>query len=213
LAKVRPALYGPHQLKNTALVLKAASIFRQNGLYVSAEAVRKGVESTDWPGRFQLLTGEGRPIVVLDVAHNPGGLAAFVETFKLKFPNRKAVIIAGFVRKKDHQKMFELLSKVAREYYLVPLKSRRSMAPSELLDAVDFRGLPVTKASSVTSVFNRLTKAAGSDDIICVVGSHYLVGEFLAKFGEKWARLPDRKKIPTRPKVRPNRSKALPMQF
>lgn len=213
LTQVKPVLYGNHQLENTALVLKAASIFRQNGLYVSKSAIRNGIKYTNWPGRFQVLSNIGRPTIVLDVAHNSGGVSAFVEAFKLKFPDKKASVISGFVKKKNHQSIFDLLSKVTRDYCLVPLDTKRTMTPNDLIETIDFKGLPVTKAGSVATAFGRLTNKAAVDDIICVVGSHYLVGEFLFKFGEKWAKQPDRKQIQPKPKVRPNRPKKLRIRY
>ncbi len=192
LSDVAPALYGAHQLKNTALALKAASIFRQNGLFVSKKAVVKGIRETNWPGRFQVLRHEGRPKLVLDVAHNPGGIRAFVESFKLYFPDRQAQLVTGFVRKKNHQVMFDQLSKIAAGYALVPLRTRRSVDLNELIKTVDFREIPARKFGSLAAAVNYLTKKAGSDDIICVIGSHYLVGEFLEKFGEKWPERADK---------------------
>jgi len=192
LSDIAPALYGPHQLKNAALVLKAASIFRQNGLFVSKRAVIKGITKTNWPGRFQVLSQTGRSTIVLDVAHNPGGIRAFVESFKLCYPQKRALLLSGFVKRKNHQAIFDLLSEIASEYALAPLKTRRSADLAELTKTIDFREIPARRFGSFSAAFNYLTKKAGSDDIICVVGSHYLVGEFLEKFGEKWPKRADK---------------------
>ena len=199
LSGVSPALYGTHQLKNTALVLKAASILRRNGLYVSKKAVIKGIKNTIWPGRFQVLTRPGYPTVVLDVAHNPGGVRAFVNSFKLRFPNKSAMLITGFVKGKMHQPMFDILSKIASGYALVPLKSHRSVDMPELIKTVEFGSVPFKRFGSLIAAFNNLTKKHGSDDIICVVGSHYLVGEFLERFGEKWPDRTDKIQIRKKP--------------
>ena len=201
LAEVAPALYGPHQLKNTALVLKAASIFRQNGLYVSRKAVVEGIKNTYWPGRFQVLLRPGYPTVVLDVAHNPGGVRAFVKSFRLRFPNKPATLVTGFVKGKKHQSMFDLLSTISSGYALVPLKTHRSVDLPELIKTIEFGAVPYKRYGSLAAAFNNLTKKQGSDDIICVVGSHYLVGEFLEKFGEKWPNCADKIQIPRTPLV------------
>jgi len=210
-ADIRPALYGPHQLSNTALVLKAASIFRNNGLYVSKKAIIDGIVNTDWPGRFQILTALGRPTIVLDVAHNTGGIRAFAESFKIRFPNRRGRFLCGFVQKKNHQSIFDTLNKIAEEFALAPLRTKRTAEPKELAKVIDFREKPVKCFGSLGAGLSYLTKKADFDDIICVVGSHYLVGEFLEKFGAKW---PGRQENRTksfkrrlhrrpRPKIRP----------
>jgi len=202
ISKAAPVLYGRHQLKNTALVLKAASIFRQNGLYVSKKAIQKGITKTDWPGRFQILRKTGSPTIVLDVGHNPGGIKAFVEAFKLRFPGKKAMLLSGFVKKKNHQVMFDYLSKIASEFALTPLRTRRSANPGELIEMTDFRGVLFKQFGSCSAAFKYLTKKANSDDIIGVIGSHYLVGEFLEKFGAKWARRPDKSQIQRKHPIR-----------
>ncbi len=200
-SEVAPALYGPHQLKNTVLVLKAASIFRQNGLYVSRKAVIEGIKNTNWPGRFQILVRSGHPTVVVDVAHNPGGVRAFVESFRIRFPKKRAALVTGFVKGKKHQAMFDLLSEISSEYALVPLRSHRSVDLPELIKTIEFGKVPFRRFGSMSAAFHYLTKKAGSDDIVCIVGSHYLAGEFLEEFGEKWIDRADKTQTPQRQSV------------
>lgn len=213
VSQIVPALYGPHQLKNTALVLKAASIFRENGLFVSKKAVLEGIRKTNWPGRFQIVSAPDKPTLVLDVAHNPGGIRAFVESFKIRFPKKKALLLAGFVKKKNHQAIFDRLGEIAREYALAPLKTQRSADTSELVKTVNFRGVLANKFGSVAAGFNYLTKKADSDDIISVVGSHYLVGEFLEKFGEKWPGLQTKNQNRLKNRAKTSRHRTLRKSF
>jgi len=63
-----PALRGAHQLANAATAFAALDGVRDR-LPVSMGAVRDALVSVELPGRFQVLPG--RPIQVLDVAHNP----------------------------------------------------------------------------------------------------------------------------------------------
>ncbi len=183
LEKVAPALNGPHQLSNAALALKALAILDTDSLKVSRSAMRAGLRAVDWPGRFQIVRRRGRPTVILDVCHNASGVAAFVGAFKIRFPDEKAHIIAGFVRRKPHQEMIDLMAPIANGFHLVPLKTHRSTDLSGLIDQTDFRGVPVRRSGSLTVALRRLLKTCRSDDIIVVAGSHFLVGEFLEKFG------------------------------
>lgn len=87
LDNLAPSLKGTHQLRNTAVVLKAAEVLRRQGVSVSRKAVKLGVERTVWAGRFQIVRGVAKsPPIVLDVCHNPGGAAAFADTFRRVFP-------------------------------------------------------------------------------------------------------------------------------
>ena len=184
ISHLRPALEGYHQLLNASVVLSAASILREQGMCVSAAAVRQGMERTRWAGRFQILCRRRRPTVVLDVGHNEMGVRAFAAAFERHFPGRRAVVIAGFVKRKNHQQMFDALAAIADEYYLVPLATHRSTAPEELLERVDFRSVPCRCFKSLRAGLRQANQVAGADDIIVVVGSHYLVGEYLALTGK-----------------------------
>jgi dihydrofolate synthase/folylpolyglutamate synthase len=178
-----PSLVGTHQLKNTALTLKALSILRDfYGLNISKKAIMKGLRHTDWPGRFQVFRGNGRPTLVLDVCHNAAGVKAFVESFRVLYPGRKAHVIAGFVKRKEHQSMFDELSRITGEINLVPMKTRRSMDLDELIKTINWRELRVKKYGSLNAAYIKVLKTAGPDDIINIIGSHYLVGEFLKNY-------------------------------
>ena len=179
---LRMSLSGPHQATNAALALKALSIVNKLGITIPTEAMREGLMHVDWPGRFQVIKHRGRPTVILDVCHNEAGVAAFVETFKNRFKGRKAYIITGFVQRKPHREMFSLLSQIALEFHLVPLKTKRRVDMDELINGVDFADVPVFPERGLRSTYNRLLKKCGNDDTIIVAGSHYLVGEFLEKF-------------------------------
>lgn len=180
---IRPALIGEHQLKNTALALEAVSLLKKSNIRISNRAVRQGIEDTYWPGRFQIIPKPGKPTMVLDVCHNAAGVAAFVKTCKQRFPGRKMAVVIGVVRKKEHQEMFDALAEIASEYCLTPLKTHRSVSPMELQQIIDWHGVPVRRFGSLRSACHTVVKNAATDDIILVVGSHYLVGEYLQTYG------------------------------
>ncbi len=178
LRKLRPVLFGPHQLKNAALTVKAMSLLNESGLSVGRRAIREGLARTVWPGRFQLVQSRRQPALVFDVCHNVGGVRAFVESFKLRFPRQKTRIITGFVKRKEHQKMFDLLRPIAREFHIVPLATGRTVAVADIIRTVNWHGADVTAHKSLRAAYKRVEHAATADDIVCVIGSHFLVGEF-----------------------------------
>jgi len=185
LSGVRPSLIGPQQLKNTALVLKAVSILNERGLRVSKRAILQGISQTDWPGRFQIVEYPDKPIHVFDVCHNAAGVQAFADTFRIRFPGKKARIITGFVKRKEHQKMFNSLSKVAESYALVPLRTGRSTNLDDLIRNIDWKDVPLKRYGSLKTAHRKTLRDSCHGDVIAVIGSHYLVGEFFDKIGVK----------------------------
>ena len=172
-------LRGEHQLRNCAVALKAVEILSDRGFVIKKTGVRKGLEGIGWAGRFQVIRKKGKPTLVLDVCHNDSGAAAFAETFAQEFPGRKTEIILGLVKGKEHRRIVRSLSSIARGFSLVPMKTKRSMDIGELISAMDWNGLPVKKFGRLGTAYSHLLKSAVSGDIISIVGSHYLVGEFL----------------------------------
>jgi len=183
LENISPALIGVHQLKNSALVIKALAILKDRyGLKISKTAVRKGLRAVQWPGRFQVIKNNGSPTIVLDVCHNKAGVRAFVDSFKLKYPGRKARLITGFVKRKPHQAIFNALSEITDEYFLVPLNTRRSTDIGELLREINWRNITVKKYGNLDRAYLKVLNSARPDDIINIIGSHFLVGEYLKKY-------------------------------
>jgi dihydrofolate synthase / folylpolyglutamate synthase len=105
-----PALRGANQLLNASGVLAALDALRMR-LPVSAGAIRQGLAIVDLPGRFQVIAG--RPVVVLDVAHNPhavGHLASNLDNMGF-FPYTYAIV--GMLADKDiRSSLFRLVEKV-----------------------------------------------------------------------------------------------------
>lgn len=182
LKNFAPSLAGRHQIKNCALALKTIGVLRERGFKIPKRAVEFGLKNTVWPGRFQVLAnGSGGPTLVLDVCHNEAGAAAFADTFARVYPGRRCLVLMGLVKRKQHQEMINHLSTIAREFRLVPLKTKRTVDMKALMAEMDWRGVPVNRSAELKTGYSALSKKASPDDIIAVIGSHYLVGEFLAK--------------------------------
>jgi dihydrofolate synthase/folylpolyglutamate synthase len=180
-----PSLKGPHQMRNAAVVLKTAEVIRRQGISLPLRAVKFGIEHTDWPGRFQIVRKTRlSPTVVLDVCHNPSGAAAFVDTFRRVFPGRRAHVLLGFVKRKAHQEMIDHFARIAAEFRLTPLPTGRSVDPRELEATLNWHGVPVLRCARFETAYRCLLKQTGPDDIIAVIGSHYLVGDYLSRYGK-----------------------------
>ncbi len=182
LRHFRPALLGGHQLKNGAVALHALSILKDRGVKVSRAAIVSGLKHTYWPGRFQVIRGKNKPVIVLDVCHNAAGAVSFADTFRKTFPGKRAAVVFGVVQRKDHQAMIDSFSSITSEFNLLPLKTRRSMPPRQLIGTMNFRSVPIHVSANLDAAYRRLLHRSGPDDIIVVAGSHYLVGEYLQKY-------------------------------
>ena len=70
------ALRGKHQKRNAALALAGLEIAARE-FPVNESALRAGLRTVRWPGRFEIL--RDKPTIVLDGAHNGEGVRALIE--------------------------------------------------------------------------------------------------------------------------------------
>ena len=84
---VRLPLIGSYQPRNAALAITALRVLRQQGWNIPESAIRTGLETVSWPGRFELLRHE--PVFLLDGSHNAHGMRATVQSLRDRFPGQK----------------------------------------------------------------------------------------------------------------------------
>lgn len=187
-----PALRGANQLLNASGVMAVLDALRPV-LPVSQQAVRTGLAQVELPGRFQVMPG--RPIVVLDVAHNPHAVAHLVTNLDQMglFPVTWAVF--GAMGDKDLDGIIRLMEPVITNWITVPLPGERAASAELLVERLHAHGIGVAgdtrQASSAPSPLDALQIAlegAGQADRIVVFGSFLTVADVLAR----WRRQPGR---------------------
>lgn len=84
-------LLGEHQLHNAAVVLAAVDALKAKGWNLTDEAVRTGLETVQWPGRFQLM--REKPLFIVDGGHNPQCIEALVQNIDDYLKGRELTIL------------------------------------------------------------------------------------------------------------------------
>lgn len=130
----------------------------------------EGVRNMRWPGRFERLDGAAGP-VLLDGAHNPEGATALVHSLAEKGIS-PAALVFGAMGDKEWRETLTILGPLSQNRIYVQPKGR-APAPFEGLIEV-FSG---TSAPSVAAALAAARALAGSEGLILVAGSLYLVGE------------------------------------
>ncbi|MGB5079239.1 MAG: bifunctional tetrahydrofolate synthase/dihydrofolate synthase [Burkholderiales bacterium] len=93
-----PALRGERQLVNASAALAALEALRAR-LPVGMQDIRNGLALVQLPGRFQVLPG--RPVVVLDVAHNPQAAGVLAENLQQMGFYPETFAVFGMLQDKD----------------------------------------------------------------------------------------------------------------
>ena len=177
--KLTHRLPGVHQRRNVTLAVAACDLLDEAGISVPVDAVRSGLSTAAWPGRFQAV-GEG-PRVILDGAHNPAGCAVLAEALRASGANpATTTILFGVLRQKDHEPMLAALRPAAARLVLTRGASDKFRDPFTYLAAAKRAGwtdvTPTGTLDEGYAVARALTPTTGT---LCICGSLYLVGDVM----------------------------------
>lgn len=179
--RIEPALHGRHQLRNTALAIAASVELNRLGIAVTPTAIERGVRETRWPGRLQVI--QGRPEILLDVAHNPDGAWALRAALSHSYPDKKLVFVFGAMRDKAVAEVASILFPLASTVIATHADNPRAATPDEIAHVAARTGAQVIQEPEVGKAIDRAKQLAGAEGIVVVTGSIYLVGEVMQRLG------------------------------
>lgn len=182
--ELRVPLVGEHQARNAALAAELLALL-PGELRPGWDAVERGFAAARWPGRFQVEEIRGTTWV-LDVAHNPAGVAALAATLDAVELPRPRVLVAGILSDKEWSEMLPpLLERVDAAILTVAptAPEERRWDPAAVAAALpsDLR-IPVRVIPDLEAALSRATTLAPYGTIL-VTGSVHTVGDALPILG------------------------------
>lgn len=185
-------LVGEHQAHNCSVAIGLLSEMKGLGFTIDDEASIAGLANARLPGRMEMLCTE--PRVIADGAHNAASIAALMRAIGQNITYDSMVVIFGCCRDKDLTGMVKHIQLGADKVIFTPIDSPRSATPAELaaVFAESTRGRMAQNASSLQDALVIANKAITREDLICITGSFYLVGEAKRVFSDHPHRVPSR---------------------
>ncbi|MBF6559411.1 MAG: bifunctional folylpolyglutamate synthase/dihydrofolate synthase [Candidatus Binataceae bacterium] len=187
LADVDLALAGPFQHENAAIAMAAIDALRAGGLTIDEAAIRRGLGTTVWPGRFDIVARQ--PLTILDCAHNELAIEALLETIAVELgPQVKPRLVFGCLEDKQWARMAAMLAPRVSDVTVTRATPKRPLDPEIL--AASFAGrVPVRITRDPLEAIGQVMAESAAHDVVLVTGSVYLVGEiylwFLAREGRR----------------------------
>lgn len=171
-------LHGSHQGVNAAVALEAVTRFIP-AQPLSHEIISQGFASAQVPGRLETLrpSGEEGAPVVLDVAHNPDGMSALVNSLTEAFAFETAIVVIAILADKDFEGMLSELGRLPCRLIATKPQTVRSVDPKDLQAQANKIGLDCDVIENVPTAVSSAIAQAGESELVCITGSHYLVGE------------------------------------
>ncbi len=179
-------LLGEHQAINCGLALSIIDRLKTRGLAINDTAVMEGLARTHLPGRMEMVNA--MPRVIVDCAHNAASLDAMLKAIGQHIPYDSMVVIFGCCADKDVPGMLDRITAGADKVIFTKVNNIRSADPHELAAAYTEKyGKMAQVASTLEEALTIAYRAVTKEDLICITGSFYLVGEAKQYFTAKSA--------------------------
>lgn len=168
-------LLGQHQCSNAAVAIAAIEALRHaHRVEVPEGAIRVGLEHTTLPGRMQIVRRS--PTLLLDGAHNLDAARCLAQAITSSFSYRRLILVLGMTKGHEPQAVVDTLAPLASHIIFTQPKERAREAAS-LPQSATVTLPPYEIVTPVASAVQRAMQMVHSDDLVCVTGSFYVVGE------------------------------------
>ncbi len=169
-------LLGAHQQRNAACAIAAIEAAQKRGFKITPEAIRLGLMSVTWLGRFEVM--EKDPLIILDGAKDAAAVKALVDTVKQNLSGRRIITILGVSSDKAHQLMIQNLAEITDQFILTEHRIQNRTAKAAYLETIaEKTGKPTKSITPVCDAIKYARQIADTDEVILVTGSVFLVGE------------------------------------
>jgi dihydrofolate synthase/folylpolyglutamate synthase len=131
---VRTSLLGAHQGENITVSIAAVEQLQMYGVFLTDAAITKGIEVASNPGRMEIVAET--PMILLDGAHNPGGIKVLVETITQDFTYKHLFLVLGVLKDKDIPAMVAMIVPLADCIIVTKYLSPRAYDPMLLKEQI-----------------------------------------------------------------------------
>ncbi len=183
LKKIPLSLNGLFQVENASLALSAVyEVSVRDGFSLDERIVREVFNTLRTPGRFDEVVIDGKRIII-DGAHNPQKMSAFIRSLKKKHPNTKFDFLLAFKHGKDYLSMLKYIVPLIDTVYVTRFDFSEQVLPMEgepvenieLMLSQKYHVKKIKTVVPVIDAFHQATKA--KKNILVITGSLYLIAE------------------------------------
>lgn len=123
-------LTGVFQRDNALTAIETVNCLRGQGFSIAEDAVQRGLAGAVLPCRQEVLRRQ--PLVMMDGAHNPHGVAQLAETLRQQAAHEDLTLLIGMLRDKDTAACVRLLEPYCRRVVCCTPENPRALPAAEL---------------------------------------------------------------------------------
>ncbi len=178
-------LLGQHQITNACVAIGIIELLQSQGIDISKSDIVEGLHQVSFPGRLEVV--RTKPLLLLDVAHNPSGGEALghylIETEQSL--QGKSWLIFGAMQDKKINKILEPLCPRVDEFVFTqaaiqgaanPKKMASDLIRSDPFDK-DTEHFKITVQKKVENALSYVESRIQPQDRLVITGSCFTVGE------------------------------------
>jgi dihydrofolate synthase/folylpolyglutamate synthase len=178
---LRVPLQGTHQAINCGLALALLDKLKANGYQIDNNKTVAGLSAVRLAGRMEMICDD--PRIMIDAAHNAASIRALMHAIGQSIPYDSMVVIFGCNEDKDIKGMLQELQYGADKVIFTRSNSVRAMSPEELSEMyVAISGKMCQSAPTIGEALRLAKSAVSKEDLICITGSFYLIGQAKIRF-------------------------------
>ncbi len=174
-------LPGEHQAINCGLAIAMLDMLKAGGYKINDAKAAEGLKEIKMPGRMEIIHND--PRILIDAAHNAASIRALIQAIGQHIPYDSMIVIFGCGQDKDVHGMLKQLQYGADKVIFTRSNSPKAMNPQDLADMyTEICGKMCQTAMSLSEAIRTASSAISKEDLICITGSFYLVGQAKVMF-------------------------------
>jgi dihydrofolate synthase/folylpolyglutamate synthase len=178
---LRVPLQGIHQAINCGLALAMLDKLKNCGYKIDNDKAVAGLSRVRLPGRMEMICED--PRILIDAAHNASSIRALMHAIGQSIAYDSMIVIFGCNEDKDVKGMLHELQFGADKVIFTRSTSAKAMAPEVLADMyAAISGKMCQSAINLGEALRLAKSAVGKEDLICITGSFYLIGQAKLRF-------------------------------
>jgi dihydrofolate synthase/folylpolyglutamate synthase len=178
---LRVPLHGRHQAINCGLALAMLDKLKSAGYKIDNGKAAEGLYKVSLAGRMEMIWDD--PRIMIDAAHNAASIKALIHAVGQNIPYDSMVVIFGCNSDKDVRGMLHQLQFGADKVIFTRSNSPKAVSPEDLAEMyTEICGKMYQTASSLGQALQLAKSAVSKEDLICITGSFYLIGQAKTRF-------------------------------
>jgi len=177
-----------YQIENSALAISVLqTISKRDSFIIDQKSVYQSLKSFKFSGRMDLQNIDHHQLI-LDGAHNPQKMKAFIKSLIFAYPGQKFTFVIAFKQRRDYQKILKIILPLAKRIIITSflVTSQDMVHTSQSAHSLKdfFKNQQFKNFEIISQPKAAIDKALLYEDPTVVTGSLYLLGEIypLLKF-------------------------------